>query len=300
LTSLARPTITTRYGTGPTPGFTITTPIDHAPHIVCVVAANTASGLDSVLKCVAAPLGTTLTTAQLTTRNPQGSIVHASAGSASLRFQGWTSDPDYLPRRMIVVLYVDGTSTATVLTHAYPAPRPDGAGAVSAFDITVPATAGAHIGCIWVVNVGFGSNGFLGCRARDTRGAPGTAPVTQPALNKKVVAEAKTHIGQAYVWGAAGPTTFDCSGLVKYSYGKFGFTTPRVSEAQSLAARLIPASRAVPGDLVFTHDSEGDVYHVGIYVSPGKTVAAIDTDQGVDYQTIWDPRSTTYGSFTHT
>jgi cell wall-associated NlpC family hydrolase len=87
---------------------------------------------------------------------------------------------------------------------------------------------------------------------------------------------------------------------VMYSYGKFGFTTPRVSEDQATAARLIPPSRAVAGDLVFYHDSVGDVFHVGIYLSPGRTVAAIDEAEGVDYQTIWDPTSVTYGSFTHT
>ena len=77
-------------------------------------------------------------------------------------------------------------------------------------------------------------------------------------------------------------------------------TPPRVSEDQFAAARLIPASRAVPGDLVFTHDTEGDVYHVGIYTGPGMSVAAIDDAQGVDYQPIWDPANATYGSFTHT
>jgi cell wall-associated NlpC family hydrolase len=85
-----------------------------------------------------------------------------------------------------------------------------------------------------------------------------------------------------------------------YSYGRFSFVTPRVSEAQALAARLIPASRAVAGDLVFYHDTEGDVFHVGIYLSPGQSVAAIDESQGVNYQKIWDPSSVTYGSFTHT
>jgi cell wall-associated NlpC family hydrolase len=147
--------------------------------------------------------------------------------------------------------------------------------------------------------VGFGANSFLGCRTADTRGPGGTGPVTTPALNQKVVTEAKRHIGQPYVWGATGPNSFDCSGLVMYAYGKFGRTTPRISEDQFTAARSIPASRAVPGDLVFYFDSTGDVYHAGIYLSPGKTVAAIDEQEGVNYQNIWDPSSTAYGSFTH-
>jgi cell wall-associated NlpC family hydrolase len=103
------------------------------------------------------------------------------------------------------------------------------------------------------------------------------------------------------VWGAEGPNQFDCSGLVMFSYGKAGYTTPRVSEDQFAAARLIPASRAVPGDLVFYHDSEGDVYHVGIYTGPGKSIAAIDPAEGVNWQPVdesaWD---VSFGSFTHT
>jgi hypothetical protein len=299
VTSVARPTIAQKYGTGPTPGFVITVPLDSAPHTACVVVRNLDRGMATVLKCVPTPLGTILTVNQIAAHNPVGSITQASASSTSLRFQGWSSDPDYVARRATVVLYLDGYSAATVVTHSYPAPRPEAAGASSAFDITVPVPAGMHLGCVWVVNVGLGSNAFLGCRARDTRGPAGTAAITVPTLNQKVVAEAKKHIGQPYVWGAAGPDSFDCSGLVKYSYGKFGFTTPRISEDQAVKARLIPAARAVPGDLVFTHDRIGDVYHVGIYVSPGRTIAAIDESQGVDYQTIWDPKSATYGSFTH-
>ena len=299
-TSVANSTVQTKYHTGPTPGFTITVPVDTLPHTLCVVAANVGSGLASILKCVPTPLGTTLTAAQLKAHQPVGKIEQIGATATSFHIQGWSSDPDWLGRRATVVLYVDGSPAATVLTKTYPAPRPTGAGGLSLFDITVPVAKGAHIGCVWVVNVGLGSgNSFLGCRARDTRGAAGTGTITVPKLNTQVVTEAKKHIGQAYVWGASGPTTFDCSGLVKFSYGKFGYVTPRTSEQQSLAARLIPASRAVPGDLVFMHDTEGDVYHVSIYLSPGMTVAAIDGSQGVDYQKIWDPSSVTYGSFTH-
>jgi hypothetical protein len=299
-TSLARPKVTARQGTGPTPGFSLTTPIDALPHTACVVALNLDGGMHTVLKCVPTPLGTTLTADQLATHDPRGRIERAEVHPTWERFQGWASDPDFVGRRSIVVLYIDGLPAATVVTHRYPAPRPDGAGYASAFDITVPVSTGMHIGCIWVVNVGLGDNALLGCRARDTRGPAGTAPVVVPSLNKKVVLEAKSHIGEPYVWGAEGPHRFDCSGLVQYSYGKFGFSTPRVSEDQARMARLIPAARAVPGDLAFYHDTEGDVYHVGIYLKPGLTVAAIDTDHGVNYQKIWDPASTTYGSFTHT
>jgi hypothetical protein len=301
MTNRANATVTTKYKAGPTPGFLVTTPVATGAHTVCVVARTIGLGLDTILKCVTTPLTTALTTAQVAAHNPHGAIQSAASGSSSFRILGWASDPDWVTRRSTVVLYVDGVSAATVITHSYPAPRPTDAGYRSAFDIAVPVSRGAHIGCIWVVNIGLGSgNKFLGCRARDTRGAAGTGTITVPLLNTQVLAEAKRHIGQQYVWGAAGPSTFDCSGLVKYSYGKFGYATPRVSEAQAVAARLIPASRARPGDLVFTHDTQGDVYHVGLFVSPGKAFAAIDEYYDVNYQTIWDPVNTTYGSFTHT
>ena len=306
VTSVANPTVQSKYHTGPTPGFSMTVPLDTAPHTVCIVAGNRGSGLSTLLKCVPTPLGSKLTAAQQAARQPVGAIQHVGGSHATFRITGWSSDPDYVARHATVVLYVDGQSAATVVTHTYPTttpptPLPAGAGAGSAFDITVPVSTGTHIGCIWVVNIGLGSgNTFLGCRARDTRGGAGTGAITVPKLNTQVVTEAKKHIGQAYVWGATGPKTFDCSGLVMYSYGRFSFVTPRVSEAQALAARLIPASRAVAGDLVFYHDTEGDVFHVGVYLSPGQSVAAIDESQGVNYQKIWDPSSVTYGSFTHT
>lgn len=218
-----------------------------------------------------------------------------------MHFQGWTDDPDYLGRPSLVVLYVDGQPAATKRTIGYPQPRPAGTGYYSKFDILVPTSVATHVGCIWVVNVGLGDNKFLGCRAVDNRNPSlnAVAFTPAPALNARVLAEAKKHIGQPYVWGAAGPTRFDCSGLVMYSYGTQHFATPRVSQDQIKAARLIPASHARPGDLVFQHDRVGDVYHVAIFVQPGLTVAAIDEQSGVNYQKIWDP-TVTYGSFTHT
>jgi cell wall-associated NlpC family hydrolase len=300
-TSLANATVRAKYHTGPTPGFALTIPVPTGKHTVCLVVRNAGPGNHAALKCVTTPLNIKLTSAQLAAHNPVGAITSAAVGSTAMRVRGWTTDPDWITHRMVVVLYVNGRSTATVLTKSYAVPRPQGAGGLSAFDISVPVSQGAHLGCVWAVNVGIGTNNtFLGCKTGDTRGAAGSGAVATPALNTKVATEAKRHIGQRYVWGAVGPKTFDCSGLVQYSYRKFGFTTPRVSQDQFLAARLIPASRAVPGDLVFYHDGVGDVYHVGVYLSPGKTVAAIDESSGVNYQTIWDPSSTTYGSFTHT
>ena len=305
VTSVANATIATKYHTGPTPGFTFTVPVSTGQHTVCIDAVNITPGLSTLLRCFATPIGTTLTSAQVAAHSPRGAYSSAVASTTSLRVRGWATDSDFVARPAVAVLYVDGSPAKTFSTTTYPAPRPTGAGPVSLYDTTVAVSTGAHVACIWVVNIGFGSNTNLGCRTVDTRGPAGTGTLTTPALNTAVVAQAKLHIGQKYVWGAAGPTTFDCSGLVMYSYAhpyhySPAFATPRTSEQQFAAARLIPAARAMPGDLVFTYDTEGDVYHVAIYYAPGKAIAAIDESQGVNYQTIWDPAHTAYGSFTHT
>lgn len=301
MTSLPNSAVTTKYQAGPTPGYSVTIPLTTGNHVACLVAHNAlGTGFDTVQKCVATPIGSSLSSAQLAARSPVGTM-SGWVNPTNVHFVGWATDPDFTWRPTTVVLYVDGQPAVTVNTHWNSTnPLPAGAGRQSTFDIVAPVSPGAHLGCIWLVNVGLGANRFLGCRSGDTRGPAGTSAVTTPALNSNVIAEAKRHIGQKYVWGATGPTTFDCSGLVVYSYTKYGFKPVRTSEQQFTAARLIPASRAVPGDLVFTHDSVGDVYHVGIYYGPGTSVAAIDEAEGVNYQRVWDPSSTTYGSFTHT
>jgi len=303
VTSVANPKIAKKHATGPTPGFVLDVPVPAGNHTLCVAVRNTGKGINTVLDCVATPLGSTLTSAQTAAHSPAGAITDFSATGTALTVAGWSTDPDEFARQVVVVLYVDGVSAATVNTARF-APdvtRPSGAGYRGAFDITVPVSAGAHIGCIWAVNVGLGANASLGCQSVDTRGeSTATTPVTEPTTNAKALREAGKHLGQPYVWGAEGPKKFDCSGLVQYSYGKAGVTTPRVAQDQFHYAHLIPASRAVPGDLVFYHDSEGAVYHVGIYTGPGMTIAAVDPAEGVTHQTIYTTTGATYGSFTHT
>lgn len=300
LTSIAKPKTAAKHHLTGTPGFSLAVPLPSSKkHTVCVVAGNVGAGAVSVLRCIPTPVGTTLSGNKVAQHNPVGDYVGAWAHKQSVHIRGWSYDPDLVSRRETVVLYMDGSSVATMRTTKF-SDRPDEAGPNSLFDITVPVSTGNHVACLWAVNVGIGDNTYLGCKAIDTRGKPGTGPVTQPTLNRKVLAEAKKHIGQRYVWATEGPKTFDCSGLVMYSYRKNGFQTPRVARDQFHAARLIPQSRAVPGDLVFYATSEGLVHHVGIYSGPGMSVAAIDTAEGVDWQRIYPNDTTYYGSFTHT
>ncbi|HSP38899.1 MAG TPA: NlpC/P60 family protein [Frankiaceae bacterium] len=76
---------------------------------------------------------------------------------------------------------------------------------------------------------------------------------------------ARTHLGQAYV-GSAGPTTFDCSGLVQYVHRQLGMIIPRTTWLQAPASRPIAKSAAMTGDIIFLDDGS----HVGIYVGTGR------------------------------
>ena len=84
-----------------------------------------------------------------------------------------------------------------------------------------------------------------------------------------VVTEAEKFLGDPYVYGDAGPSEFDCSGLVYYVYKQLGITVPRTSEEQYTAGTPITEDQLKPGDLVFAAGSDGtpgSPGHVGIYV----------------------------------
>ena len=174
-TSVVRPKITKRNATGPTPGFDFDVAVPSTGvHTVCAAVTNIGPGIARVLGCVTVPLGTKLTSAQLATHDPSGVVSTAAATSATFEVTGWGAEPDFRVGRMVVVLYVDGQPVKTVDTHAATTTqRAAGAGKRGSFDITVPVSPGAHIGCVWAVNTGLGANSLLGCLAADTRGAAG-------------------------------------------------------------------------------------------------------------------------------
>lgn len=75
-----------------------------------------------------------------------------------------------------------------------------------------------------------------------------------------------SHIGDPYRYGAAGPSSFDCSGLSMWSYGHSSMTLPRTSASQYAAVHHILKMHLIRGDLVFFHDGSGHVYHVGMFL----------------------------------
>jgi cell wall-associated NlpC family hydrolase len=97
------------------------------------------------------------------------------------------------------------------------------------------------------------------------------------ASGQAAVEWARAQVGKAYVYGAAGPDTFDCSGLTMRSWQAAGVSLHRTSRDQYRQALKISYDDLRPGDLVFYGDDPNDwssVYHVAMYVGGGQVVEA--------------------------
>jgi cell wall-associated NlpC family hydrolase len=103
--------------------------------------------------------------------------------------------------------------------------------------------------------------------------------------------EAARHKGQPYVYGAAGPTKFDCSGFTLYVFSRFGKRLPHNSARQYGVVRHISKSSKQVGDLIFFRDSSGHIYHVGIYAGSGRIWHAPHSGSFVKLATIWTSSS---------
>ncbi|MFB7503577.1 C40 family peptidase [Streptomyces broussonetiae] len=110
-----------------------------------------------------------------------------------------------------------------------------------------------------------------------------TGAVAPDARAAAAVAAAQSALGRPYVWGANGPSGFDCSGLMQWSYAHAGMHLPRTSQEQRFAGRQIPLSEARPGDLVIYRS---DASHVGMYVGNGQVVHAPYPGAAVRYDPV--------------
>ncbi|MFI9805168.1 NlpC/P60 family protein [Streptomyces sp. NPDC052301] len=110
-----------------------------------------------------------------------------------------------------------------------------------------------------------------------------TGAVAPDARAAAAVAAARSALGRPYVWGANGPSGFDCSGLMQWSYGHAGVHLPRTSQEQRFAGRRVPLSQARPGDLVVYRS---DASHVGMYVGNGQVIHAPYPGAAVRYDPV--------------
>jgi cell wall-associated NlpC family hydrolase len=90
---------------------------------------------------------------------------------------------------------------------------------------------------------------------------------------------AMAQLGDPYVWGAAGPNSFDCSGLTMMAFAAAGIALPHSSRAQSTMGRAVSVSDLQPGDLVFYYSP---VSHVAMYIGGGKIIHAPHSGANVE------------------
>ncbi|WP_242665424.1 MULTISPECIES: C40 family peptidase [unclassified Nocardioides] len=92
------------------------------------------------------------------------------------------------------------------------------------------------------------------------------------------VSYAMAQVGKAYVYGAAGPSAFDCSGLTMMAWAQAGVALPHSSSAQYSSGPHVAESDLQPGDLVFYYSP---ISHVGMYIGNGMIVNAENPGSGV-------------------
>lgn len=95
------------------------------------------------------------------------------------------------------------------------------------------------------------------------------------------VSVALAQVGKPYVYGAAGPDSFDCSGLTMYAWGKAGVSLPHSSALQPSYGTPVSLNDLMPGDLIFYYSP---ISHVGMYIGHGKIVHA--PHPGEDVQVV--------------
>ena len=113
--------------------------------------------------------------------------------------------------------------------------------------------------------------------------APAPAPSPAGGAAATAVAYAKAQIGKPYEWGAAGPGSFDCSGLTMAAWAQAGVSLPHSAAAQYDVTRHVSRGELVPGDLIFSYTP---ISHVAIYVGGGMQVAATHTGDYVRLQAL--------------
>ncbi|MYX77450.1 C40 family peptidase [Streptomyces sp. SID3915] len=101
---------------------------------------------------------------------------------------------------------------------------------------------------------------------------------------EKVLAFARAQIGKPYVWGATGPSSYDCSGLTQAAWKAAGVSLPRTTWDQVEVGTRVATADLQPGDLVFFYD---DISHVGIYKGDGMMIHAPKPGANVREESIY-------------
>ncbi|KJK59592.1 C40 family peptidase [Saccharothrix sp. ST-888] len=126
------------------------------------------------------------------------------------------------------------------------------------------------------------SGGSGGGSSSGGSNAGGSVNAPSGSYAAAAVAAAESQQGKPYLWGAVGPDSFDCSGLMVWAYAKAGVSLPRTSQEQASAGTDVGTdiSNARPGDLIIYYS---DQHHVGMYVGGGQVIHAPRSGKPVQY-----------------
>ena len=131
------------------------------------------------------------------------------------------------------------------------------------------------------------SNGGAGSSSNQNFGSTVSAATEQAALQ-----QAESQLGKPYQWGASGPDTYDCSGLVMWAYAQVGVHVDHWTGDQWNEGAHIPLSALRAGDLLFFATDTSDpntIHHVGMYVGNGEMIEAPYTGANVRYSNAFRP-----------
>ncbi len=113
-------------------------------------------------------------------------------------------------------------------------------------------------------------------------GAPFGAPAPGETAGERAADAARSRVGDPYVYGAVGPDSFDCSGLVQWSEGQAGKDVPRTSYEQLSSGAPVSVDELEPGDVVSYYGGG----HSAIYVGDGTIVHASTPGRPVEYAPV--------------
>ena len=242
------------------------------------VQRQTAATIVGVAKGMAAPprawivaLATAMQESRMGTAGIDVAVDHDSLGVFQQRpSQGWGSpdevrDPVYATRTFLDrLLAVPGWADMPVTRAAQTVQR---SAFPSAYAKWEPLAA-SLVGDL---------EGVAGIRPCEESPTTGVAAALPPGVARTAIDFAVAETGKPYVWGATGPSSYDCSGLMLRAFQRAGVILPRVSRDQYGAGGHVPVAQAQAGDLLFwAYDSSDpdSIHHVALYLGDGKVMEA--------------------------
>ncbi|MDD7965638.1 C40 family peptidase [Actinomycetospora sp. DW7H6] len=248
------------------------------------VQRRTAATIIGVAKGMAVPprgwvvaLATAMQESQMGTVGMDVAVDHDSLGVFQQRpSQGWGTpeqvrDPVYATKTFLDrLLQVPGWETMPVTEAAQIVQRSAFPNAYAKWETLANSLVADLAGVTGAIRE---------CVPADEAG-PGPAEALPPGVARTAIEFATAETGKPYVWGATGPSSYDCSGLMLRAYERAGIVLPRVSRDQYKAGAHVPVEQAQPGDLLFWAYDESDpdtIHHVAMYLGNGQMMEAQQT-----------------------